>query len=201
MNAVFEKRKKELLDWLAVEYAPKKNAWWKEPLAEYTSTDFFKKVKLPAKSANEIVEIKNSLSLQLFMFIFLLAFTLIVLFVSPAWPKIIFGLIPGALCIYCSKNLFDRNTKIKLDKDGIWHYKINIVIAWKFVAASYIKSHRPGKTTQHWLIVHYYDPAIQIFEIAEMDISSLDMNYDKIASLVEYFKSAAQDPPASVDEA
>jgi hypothetical protein len=36
MDAVFEKRKKELLDWLALEYASKKNAWWKDPLPKYT---------------------------------------------------------------------------------------------------------------------------------------------------------------------
>jgi hypothetical protein len=143
---------------------------------------------------------KNSLSLQLFLSILLLGFTLIVLFVVPSWPNIIFGLIPGAMCIYCSKNLFDRNTKIKLNKDSIWHYKTNIEIAWKFVAATYVKSWRRGKTTQYWLVIHYYDPVTQIFEIGEMDISYLDKNYDTIAALVEHFKSAAHDPLQSPGE-
>jgi hypothetical protein len=191
MDNIFEKRKKELLDQLAIDYAPIKNPFKIGWASEYTSTE---KYSQAGPFNQELVEIKRSLSFFIFIIAFSIGWICVMFYFFNGWAKWILSTPCIGMLTYCLIYIFDRKVQMRLDRNGIWCRDNNITIPWELVGPTYIKKEQRGKTSVHFLLVYHYHVSIQDFELTEMEFQFLDTSVAMIAAQVEYFKKKATKP-------
>lgn len=188
MDNIFEKRKQQLLDELAIKYAPTRNIFKAGWLPEYTSTERY---TLHGPFDREVVEIKRSVSFFIICILFSVGWISVAFGAIKGWPGLIFS-IPGiGILIYSLIYIFDRKVQMRLDDIGIWHHESNVLIPWELVGPTYIKREPRGKISVHFLLVYHFNITIQDFECTEMEFEFLGISVAKIAAQVEYFKKQA----------
>lgn len=188
MDNIFGKRKKQLLDQLTIEYAPITNPFKTGWSPEYTSTE---KYSIHVPFDQNTAEIKRSISFFIFIISFSVGLTWLLFYLFDGWTKWILAAPGIGILIYSLVSLFDRKVQMRLDSKGIWHHASNILIPWKLVGPTYIKSEPRGKIRVHFLLIYHFNESIQDFECTEMEFEFLDISVAKIATQVEYFKKQA----------
>ena len=193
MSENLEKRKSDLLVDLENRYAGKRGRWWPENLFAYTMTaDLAEECK---KIDNEVVEviIRPKLAILLSVSAFFLTGILIQVLPIPGFPKANFG--PIFLTIFVIGFVYfvargiSRKPRIIVNTNGLWTDKLNELILWKNIVATFI--HRTGDGDFCYLLVHYYIPETNQFQETEYRIDELDIKNNELAFYIEKFKRQA----------
>lgn len=187
MNELFESQKLELLERLIVEYAPKKYPWWKPNGITYTSTDEIANTPPYFDLSDARMNFKRSIYKAAFAFLFFTTWTLIAFF-KVKWIGFFMGCFGIILIGKSAIVLFDRKSKLKLDKQGICIGQSENQIPWTNVVATYIKASGSGTSYDCNLLIHYFNNNSKSFECDSVYLVDLDSKYERVAFSIEYYK-------------
>lgn len=177
MDASFEEQKRKLLHELSIAYTPKERPWWKTKYVEYISTESLANTPPYLTAADAKTTFRRNAISDFAIVLFLIIWVSFVIF-SFNWLRVILGGFGIFVLVKALKNLFDREIKLKIDKEGIWD---NIV-------ATVIQEKWNGRSRLNDLNVHYYNRSINCFESKIIDLDQFGMRFEKIAFSIEYYK-------------
>lgn len=189
-----DERKKQIVQYYENEYAPKPKKWWQgssgityRPTRELYDWSSWRWKIIQEKEIiiryNKKEAIKSIAS-----FLFIIA-VIIVSNIKNVSADNVFGYVIFLLfLIPVFRQIFDRKPRLIFYTDGITSIKPSAHINWENVVASYIKKDSSGDSVSYYLLIHYYDEQLDQFGKIEIDIQSLDMEYEDIAAYLEVFK-------------
>jgi hypothetical protein len=191
MSELFESQKQEVLERLVIEYAPKKYPWWNLNGITYTSTNKIANTPPFYDASDARMSFKRSIYKATFAFLFYTGWTLIAFF-AIKWIGFFIGCFGIILIIKSAINLFDRNLKLKLDKQGICTGQSENQIPWINVVATYIKASGSGTSYDCNLLIHFFNDKNKSFEYDNLYLVDLDSRYERVAFSIEYYKMISE---------
>ena len=191
MSENLEKRKSDLIADLNGRYANKRGRWWPENRYAYTGTiDLAKKCMKFDNNATEIT-IRPRLIYVFICIVFFLVGIVIQVVPMPGFATVdfnpLFLIIFGAGFIYFVIRGFNRKPRMIINTDGIWTNKLNTLISWKDIVATFI--HRAGDDGDFcYLLIHYFESETDQFKETEYRVDELDITNEELAFYIEKFK-------------
>lgn len=189
MNESIEERKKQIAEYYENEYAPQPPKWWwAKPEKKYEHVrDVYERKGGPLHNATETIIKNDKNGAAVTAALFLLAS--IPIWINPVTWKRADGLLSllflYAVVILLLKTYFDRRPKIILDTQGICTHCWEGRISWENIAAVYIREDSDGDSSDHYLLVHYYNAETDEFLTAEYGLGGLEESPDDIACFVQ----------------
>lgn len=193
-----EERKIEYLDYIYEECKGMKKKWWQSNSQEFISLrQFARKSKHVPDPRTDLV-IKFSFKKALLSSAFFLSFFLVATLLTgereiltSAGSVIFFSFIACINLTSCLKHI--RNaTKMKMDQQGVRVPGSDSMIMWKDVISSYIREDNSSDDSSYFLVIHYYDKAIDIFTMIEIELSGLNLSKEAVAIEFEVRRIAGQ---------
>ncbi len=193
MNKSLAERKTDIVRYLHEEYAEQPGKWWQERKPVYTATEDMGNLHLPQPFSSATItryDLKGALISSALFFMFY-----VLCFLIPASKETDTGsgfwiynaFIVGVL-FYSAVRVMDRRPKIVFNQDGFWIDKMELLMPWNYLAASFIKKDDNGETTSYYLVLHYYDDKTDQFVKTDINLGGLEMNFEEIAFNLEYWK-------------
>ena len=138
MDALFDEQKRQLLHELSIAYMPKERPWWKIKYVEYISTESLANTPPFLSAADAKTTFRRNAGSDFTVVLFLILWVALVIF-SFNWLSIIFGGFGIFVLVKLLKNLFDREIKLKIDKEGIWDDTSGEYMCWDDIVATVIQ--------------------------------------------------------------